>query len=560
MFNGLGVKHSVILLIMLTLLVTGLSFIPSDSSVNKANYLEIDDGWNITVAGVDYPDTKVSDVFFDSPHIGDIVTMTTVLPDNDIHNAIIRMYSIHSTVEVYVDGERIYDYGLELQAKGKMLGYGYHYIELPNDYIGKTLEIVMCVTENDAFTSINTPQICNGNTVMKDYVIINKLPLAIILFLIVFGMCILAVSILFVFKNHEFGQLICVGLFSIAIGFWSLCNYDLIMLYTYNLRVKTIIEYLSLFIVPLPICIYFKEEARNRHHNIRYLYMFCTSILSVFLAVAIILQCLNIVHFPAILKIFHIILLLVFSTLISIIVYDIATKKISNPALLIGMLIMCGMGTMDIARYNIQKYVPDFKSSNYVSRLCLGAFVFVISQLADFGVQITKSLCENAQKSALEKMAYSDVLTGIYNRRKCEEAMDEIDSTKNKNFAIISFDLNNLKITNDTLGHEKGDLLLKSFASVLDEVFGGYATVGRMGGDEFIVIFTNTALINIGFLLERLNRRVEKVNERYTDLGISVAYGCCSSRDYPGRSAREIYRVADSLMYERKIAMKRTRA
>jgi diguanylate cyclase (GGDEF)-like protein len=418
----------------------------------------------------------------------------------------------------------------------------------------------MCVTENDAFTSINTPQICNGNTVMKDYVIINKLPLAIILFLIVFGMCILAVSILFVFKNHEFGQLICVGLFSIAIGFWSLCNYDLIMLYTYNLRVKTIIEYLSLFIVPLPICIYFKEEARNRHHNIRYLYMFCTSILSVFLAVAIILQCLNIVHFPAILKIFHIILLLVFSTLISIIVYDIATKKISNPALLIGMLIMCGMGTMDIARYNIQKYVPDFKSSNYVSRLCLGAFVFVISQLADFGVQITKSLCENAQKSALEKMAYSDVLTGIYNRRKCEEAMDEIDSTKNKNFAIISFDLNNLKITNDTLGHEKGDLLLKSFASVLDEVFGGYATVGRMGGDEFIVIFTNTALINIGFLLERLNRRVEKVNERYTDLGISVAYGCCSSRDYPGRSAREIYRVADSLMYERKIAMKRTRA
>jgi diguanylate cyclase (GGDEF)-like protein len=157
-------------------------------------------------------------------------------------------------------------------------------------------------------------------------------------------------------------------------------------------------------------------------------------------------------------------------------------------------------------------------------------------------------------------MAYSDVLTGIYNRRKCEETMNEIDSTKNKNFAIISFDLNNLKVTNDTLGHEKGDLLLKSFAGVLDEVFGGIATVGRMGGDEFIVIFTNTTLINIGFLLEKFNRRLEKVNERYTDLGISAAYGCCSSRDYPGRSAREIYRVADSLMYEKKISMKRARA
>jgi diguanylate cyclase (GGDEF)-like protein len=290
--------------------------------------------------------------------------------------------------------------------------------------------------------------------------------------------------------------------------------------------------------------------------------MFCTVILAVFLAIAIILECFNIVHFPAILKSFHIILLLVFSILLSIIVYDIATKKISNPALIIGMIIMCSMGAMDILRYNIQKYIPEFKSSNYVSRLCLGAFVFVISQLADFGVQITKNLCENAQKSALEKMAYSDVLTGIYNRRKCEETMNAIDSTKNKNFAIISFDLNNLKVTNDTLGHEKGDLLIKSFAKVLDEVFGGFATVGRMGGDEFIVIFTNTTLINISFLLEKFNRRVSKVNERYKDneLEISAAYGCCSSRDYPGRTAREIYKVADSLMYEKKISMKRNRA
>jgi len=59
---------------------------------------------------------------------------------------------------------------------------------------------------------------------------------------------------------------------------------------------------------------------------------------------------------------------------------------------------------------------------------------------------------------------------------------------KNQVFGILTFDLNNLKQTNDSLGHEYGDKLIITFANLLAQTFSDYGTVGRTGGDEFVVL------------------------------------------------------------------------
>ena len=86
----------------------------------------------------------------------------------------------------------------------------------------------------------------------------------------------------------------------------------------------------------------------------------------------------------------------------------------------------------------------------------------------------------------LEQMAYIDDLTGLANRRKCEQVWDGLDESK-ENYGIFAFDLNLLKQTNDTKGHAVGDLLIRTFAKTLSKVFSEYGVVGRIGGDEFVV-------------------------------------------------------------------------
>ena len=154
-------------------------------------------------------------------------------------------------------------------------------------------------------------------------------------------------------------------------------------------------------------------------------------------------------------------------------------------------------------------------------------------------------------------MAYTDSLTGIFNRRKCEEEFVNMDQS-GKTFGMISFDLNNLKTTNDTKGHEMGDLLIRSFAQILNDTFGKHGLVCRMGGDEFIVLFPSMKGVNLPVLYDNLQKNIDRTNARIPNLDISTAYGFCDNSSPPEWKSSDVYREADAMMYQHKIAMKGT--
>ena len=97
-----------------------------------------------------------------------------------------------------------------------------------------------------------------------------------------------------------------------------------------------------------------------------------------------------------------------------------------------------------------------------------------------------------ARAEAYEKMAYTDALTGLENRgaffKKADELIDMVDNGRSSGFLIANIDLNDLKKANDSLGHEFGDLYIKSAGSVLKETFKETGYVFRTGGDEFLVL------------------------------------------------------------------------
>lgn len=538
---------------ILTVLSIAFALFFSSKNLTGSNTVLLNDNWTITINENTFHDISINDYLFPTLGKDETIKLTNTLTNVTLlNNPVLKLHSIHSYVELYFNGELIYSYGEDLSLTNQLLGYGYHFIRIPSDYTNATIEIIMHVTENDAFSSIYVPQICDSTTMFRDLIIDNRIPLAINMFLIVFGILIVLISIVFFFINRNFLKLICVGCFSLGIGLWSLCNYDLISLFTYDLRVKAYMEFAALYISPLFVLLYFWGDpfvTMNRIVNT--LYKFLLSAQFLFTLTAFILQAANILHFPSLLRIQHLLMLLLCIGFIALTIYDIVKKQLKTLILTLGMSSLIIVGLLDLIKFSAAKYLFMADDASFTSNLCIGALLFVISQLIDFGAKITDIFIIGARAKLLEQMAYIDALTGVANRRRCEELWDELDHS-DSNYGIFSFDLNLLKSTNDSFGHSMGDLLIQTFAKCLRKVFEQYGTVGRIGGDEFLVIIPDLTNIDIQQLLTQLQNEIQDFNANSPQLNLSTAYGFCSHNQFPKYDSRKIYKAADAYMYQQK--------
>ena len=155
-------------------------------------------------------------------------------------------------------------------------------------------------------------------------------------------------------------------------------------------------------------------------------------------------------------------------------------------------------------------------------------------------------------ENLLKEMANTDSLTGLYNRRKFEEKMNYFARKEFENVSITLFDINGLKIINDTLGHFPGDQAIVTVANRLMSAFSGYGTVARIGGDEF------------GILIEGINEHDLEVmiksfiNSTRDNLYITESIGIALSYGYAFHkkgivNIEHLFQVADNNMYQNKL-------
>ncbi|MBI5101856.1 MAG: diguanylate cyclase [Nitrospirae bacterium] len=156
----------------------------------------------------------------------------------------------------------------------------------------------------------------------------------------------------------------------------------------------------------------------------------------------------------------------------------------------------------------------------------------------------------------LRFMSLRDELTGLYNRRGfitlAEQELKMADRLKIGMF-ILYADLDGLKAINDTLGHEVGDMAIKEAAGILKETFRNSDIIGRIGGDEFVVIPIGTTGDNLPAITSRLQRNIDVKNEendrRYKlSLSSGIAY---YDPEHPS-TIDELLTTADALMYDQK--------
>ena len=151
----------------------------------------------------------------------------------------------------------------------------------------------------------------------------------------------------------------------------------------------------------------------------------------------------------------------------------------------------------------------------------------------------------------LEQKAYLDLHTGLPNKSKVEELLHDVAFIKTPT-ACIMFDLNNLKVVNDTMGHSVGDQLIMNFARLLRDCTAPKDFVGRFGGDEFVAFLYNTSEAEVDAFLAKLRKEVELFNIYGKNVKISYASGWALSSNYENCTLRTLFDRADRYMYENK--------
>ncbi len=151
----------------------------------------------------------------------------------------------------------------------------------------------------------------------------------------------------------------------------------------------------------------------------------------------------------------------------------------------------------------------------------------------------------------LEYIAGTDAQTKLYNRRTYENDITVLKSSPlQERLIYIALDINGLKTANDTYGHSAGDELIQATADCMQQTFGKYGKLYRIGGDEFVAII----FASVRQLASIVGEFHFLVNEWHGELvdSLSVSMGLVSKRDKPDLSIEEIEKLADSLMYEDK--------
>lgn len=177
------------------------------------------------------------------------------------------------------------------------------------------------------------------------------------------------------------------------------------------------------------------------------------------------------------------------------------------------------------------------------------------------GKTIIKYLAQHTVEVAAHRQLFDranrDALTGAFNKRYFEEALDRETRrclAEGRPLSLVALDLDHFKQVNDTHGHTTGDELLKRFGGVVMQALRGNDIFCRVGGEEFLVILPGAALA-VGYVCgERLREQVEEHVFELGELKLRQTVSGGVAEYQPGEDLTLLRKRADERLYQAKLA------
>ncbi|MCR5032110.1 MAG: GGDEF domain-containing protein [Lachnospiraceae bacterium] len=449
-------------------------------------------------------------------------------------------------------GREVYSYGMDLLEEHRMIPRKVHFIRIPERAKQHSLCLQFVAAQNGARVRFRSAYY--GDVEKLETIYFKRKSFALLCGLFLMGFGFLLIMLRFFFKGW-FSKLYGTffqGMLLFDIGLYTLCYNDLFSLFVRNERISTFVEYLSCMFLPILIhqCIMRNQDRRRK----RLPYFICQLMLGM-VGIVILLHFLKVVHINELGPVIQAVLLIwafyALGWLTLTIRRDLERMgaelyaNISRRCIYFGLYSMILLSLCDFfLSATGQSYGIFINQDTRGLFIMLGGCILIGDMLLSYFFHTVGSMQEEEVRERLEGLAYTDELTGLSNRAHCDRFMAE-NSVKHLKCVIVSFDLDGLKKINDIEGHQAGDAYLTGFAALLTENFGRETLLGRMGGDEFIMITTDLDVL-------KLDNRLYKMFLMAKDDQIRFSYGYAVSDEVPGGNLQTVYMLADQRMYRMK--------
>ena len=546
-------KRILFIILGLVILILGIStFIKLAIKDNKDYQIsKIDYGWNVSFKGTNIENISLANYSFNEIKKGDTITATKVLKqtkkDKEIIYPILDIKTENCLIDIYLDGKKIA--GNHENKDNEYVSIKRNYTaQLPENYDGKELKIIFSMQQNDATSILKNISIMSENDYFNYQIRSNLTNYIVSSLIIVLGLILIISIICMPNQKNRLTRLLWIGLIFFFAGIAMYAKYNILELFISNSRTVENVEFAGLYLcMPCIVMIAyytFQEKDKKRFlcvYNAILLLMF---VLTVFL---------NNIGAISYRDTMSAITIIMYITGMLLLVLNLNTyKKIDN----IEKMFMIGMDVFycqSMITILISKVLSSYTWNKYGQIfIILLILEFFITVIVYYAFVVKEYMSNITEQRILSTLAYTDPLTGIYNRTKYEEYLEELSNKECENIIVFSFDLNNLKKINDTNGHESGDAYIKSFAKTLKKVFELDGFIGRIGGDEFIAIIEDTIIDSNKYIEKMQKIFIENTEKEKFDFEASFAYGYANSNDDKTSLINELISISDKKMYDYK--------
>lgn len=495
---------------------------------------------------------------FQKTELNDIIYAEVDLPDNPGDGNYSIFTNLYNMIVTVTFQDRVlFEYGADTWSKGRQIGNVFIVADIPEDAWGNTVTFELKNVDYSFAEALSKVEI-HRSSGGKYYLLKGtRIPYLIsVMFLI---MSVLTIIPVLYFKNN--GKLRSRGLILIFLSFstilWTMGYQKMFFVTSDNSEIICNIEYAGIFLTPAAIALFISETETNKRIRIIMRVMLAVS-LSILAVCTFLNFCTVSWHYCRTLFLVHIQIIVYFAAIIIHFSTDKCPDDFYVRNFRTGTLTFIAFAIIDMVIYFLNNKGYQSTSSSFVQ---VGLFAYLQILILSYIRYVVEFYITFKDQERLKKLAYTDGMTGVSNRRACLDFIEELNKSKNS-YGLIFIDVNNLKLANDKYSHDVGDRLIIFIADSLKTAFGDDYFCGRYGGDEFIAGIESDSdpESDITERLEHFQELVRASNEKNEfPFKVSAACGYALSSENPDKNAEEILGLADQNMYLNKVAMKKQR-
>lgn len=535
-------KNKTHIFIIIAFLLVGISVFftakpLNRNAINNEENTIFNTPWHCVVDGESYGQIELPNSL--DVRKGAHIVIKNTLPDHLPKGATVMLRSTQQDAIVFVGEEKVYSsFGIEKSTGAPSSAY--HFVRIPDNSENK--EVVVLLTSPYKAYSGALNQIYIGSKNSNVFFLVKENGASFIIGFLVFCMGILLMVIFLCAKGYE-NKLarVYLGAFFVVMGYWVMAESRMLQfIIPYSSAItNTDIFALSSFPV-FGGLYYYKSYAKCFRKVGKYTLPIATIASLAFGIIICIKPTVSLSIMP-----FYAVLMAIFTLSIFVcVVIDFVRDGIKFSLSQYGLTAFIACCLIEILVYI--KNATGYRQSKI---LTIGLLVFCTVMVIDSIQNLTKVYKTAGQIDALSELAYTDSLTGLKNRTAFLERLSDVNTDAQNFISLVMFDVNNLKIINDSYGHLAGDAMLIRSARTIRSCLRQRDAVYRIGGDEFVSIIVHNHPLDSNLLEKRILAALEKENLKKTEYKIIIAYGYATFTQSEDKSLFDTLARADENMY-----------